>query len=128
MKTWKKRFLLVVLVFSLCMVFSLVAEASIYGYAAKYTDSIQGSFVVYAPGTSTSSGGITLKTSDFPASAVVDFNIFAPDGKRIIPDRPMHLTGNDEQFYTFYTANPGNYTVVYRVMGTEQGWLHCWIY
>lgn len=99
---------------------------NVYGYAAKYTDSISSSFQINAPGTANSKGGATVKTSDFPDSALVYVELLRPDGSVAFTNKA--LKGNQEIYLSFYNSKPGIYTLKYTVIGTEKGWLHCWVY
>lgn len=103
-----------------------VQPRSIYGYAADYTDASTGSFTVDAPGSATSSGGITLKSTDFPSGTQIYVSIKRPDGTNAKTD--ISLVGNTEVVKTFTSAQAGTYTVYYTVYGSGKGWLHCWIY
>lgn len=104
-----------------------VEGRSIYGYAADYTDDDAGRFTVNAPGSATSTGHATIKTSDFSSSSVIIYvSIYRPDGT--LAKSNVRLTGNQETVVSFSNAQPGNYTVSYAVTGTVQGWVHCWIY
>lgn len=106
---------------------SVAATRSIYGYAADYTDYQSGRFTVNAPGSATSTGHATLKTSDFGSSTqIVGVSIYRPDGTLAKGD--IRLTGNQEKVVSFSNAQPGNYTVGYSVNGVYKGWVHCWIY
>lgn len=106
---------------------SVLLPRSIYGYAADYTDYDAGSFTVNAPGSATSTGHATIKSSDFSSSSVLIYvTIYRPDGTRAVTN--AKLTGNQEKVVSFTNAQPGNYKVVYSVDGTVKGWIHCWIY
>lgn len=105
---------------------SVSAARSIYGYAADYTDASTGSFTVNAPGSATSSGGITLKSTDFPSGTQIYVSVKRPDGTNAKTD--ISLVGNTEVVKTFSNAQAGTYTVYYTVYGSGKGWLHCWIY
>ena len=106
---------------------SVAMARSIYGYAADYTDYQSGSFTVNAPGSGTSTGHATLKTSDFGSSTQeIYVSIYRPDGTLAKGD--VKLTGNQEKVVSFSNAQAGTYTVAYSVNGVYKGWVHCWIY
>lgn len=105
---------------------SVLAARSIYGYAADYTNYDSDSFTVNAPGSATSTGGATIKSSDFSTNLTIYVNIYRPDGTLAVSN--VKLTGNQEKVVSFSNAQPGNYTVSYGVYGTAKGWIHCWIY
>ncbi len=106
---------------------SVILPQSIYGYAADYTDYKSGKFTVNAPGSSTTTGHATIKTSDFGSSTqVVGVSIYRPDGSLAVSN--VRMVGNQEKVVSFSNAQPGNYTVGYSVDGNFKGWIHCWIY
>ena len=106
---------------------TVILPRSIYGYAADYTDHTSDTFTVNAPGSSTSTGHATIKTSDFGSSTqVIIVSIYRPDGT--LAKGNIRMTGNQEKVVSFSNAQPGNYTVGYAVDGTFKGWIHCWIY
>lgn len=106
---------------------TVILPRSIYGYAADYTDSTFGTFTVNAPGSSTSTGHATIKTSDFGSSTqVVIVSIYRPDGS--LAKGNIRMVGNQEKVVSFTNAQPGNYRIAYSVDGSYQGWVHCWIY
>lgn len=106
---------------------TVLLPRSIYGYAADYTDYKIGSFSVNAPGSSTTTGHATIKTSDFGSSTqVVLVSIYRPDGT--LAKGNVRMTGNQEKVVSFTNAQPGNYNIAYSVDGNYKGWIHCWIY
>lgn len=105
---------------------TVILPRSVYGYAAYDTHSVSGSFTVYAPGSSATTGGATLKASGFPAGTKIAMSVQRPDGTYAISG--VTLNGNTEIAKSFLNSQPGNYTITFHVYGTGNGQLHCWIY
>ncbi|MCI8481692.1 MAG: hypothetical protein HFJ27_00990 [Clostridia bacterium] len=104
---------------------STAAARSVYGYAAKYTDSARGSFVINAPGSGNSTGYFQITTHDFSGSPVINAVLYRPDGTYA---NQIYITGNGTKTVSFSNAIPGNYEVVYGVEGNNnKGWVSGWV-
>lgn len=105
---------------------TIISPLSIYGYGSTYTDNLNGRFTVYAPGSSSSVCKVTLKTSKFASNVSVAFDIYRPDGTLALGDQV--ITGNAEKIVSFPNAQPGTYTIYYKVVGVIRGRVHAWVY
>lgn len=101
-----------------------IMPMSIYGYAAKYTNPMSGSFVVNSPGSGNSRGTFQITTHDFPTNPSINAVLYRPDGTCA---GQIYVTGNGTKSIRFSNAIPGDYTVIYAVDGTERGWISAWV-
>ena len=103
---------------------STAAARSIYGYAAKYTNPLTGSFTVNASGSGNSTGHFQITTHDFPGSPTVNVVLRRPDGTVATQ---IYITGNGTKTVSFSNAVAGNYTITYTVLGSNGGWISAWV-
>ena len=96
------------------------------GYAASYTNSLSSSFKVNVSGNSSSGGTIQFHSWDFAASgAVMSVSVFRPDGTAAASFNTSTNAGAIKR--SFSNAIPGNYTINYKIAGTNKGWLEAWV-
>ena len=103
---------------------SNVEPRSIYGYAAKYTNPMSGSFTVNAPGSGNSRGTFQITTHDFPGSPIINAVLYRPDGSYACQ---IYIDGNGTKKAYFSNAIAGNYRIVYTVEGVNPGWISAWV-
>lgn len=101
-----------------------VTPRSIYGYAAKYTNPMYGSFTITTSGSSGSSGTLQITTHDFSGSPTVNISLYRPDGTYATG---LSIVGNGTKTARFSNAPAGTYTVYYGVEGTNSGWISGWV-
>ena len=94
------------------------------GYAAKYTDSMKGSFTVNANGSGNGSGTFQITTHEFSTTPAITAVLYRPDGSYATQ---IYINGNGTKKATFSNAVPGTYEVVYAVAGTHGGWISAWV-
>lgn len=101
-----------------------IMPLGIGGYAAKYTNPINGSFTVDAPGDGNGSGTFQITTHDFSTSPAITAVLYRPDGSYACQ---IYITGNGTKQAKFSNAVPGTYTVVYGVASDVRGWISAWV-
>lgn len=101
-----------------------IMPLGIGGYAAKYTNSMTGSFTVNASGDGNGSGTFQITTHDFPTSPIIGVALYRPNGTYA---GEMVLNGNETKQMRFSNAIPGTYKVIYTVSGTNGGWISAWV-
>lgn len=108
---------------------SIVAETtatarSVYGYAAKYTNPMSGSFIVNASGGGNSTGHFQITTHDFSGSPSMNMVLYRPDGSYATQ---ITISGNGTKTVSFSNAMAGDYKIVYSVLGSYGGWISAWV-
>ncbi len=101
-----------------------VTPRSIYGYAAKYTNSASGSFTVSTSGSSNSNGTLQIQTHDFTGDSDVIITLYRPDGSYATE---LSVPANRTKSISFKNAIPGTYTIYYSVEGIHRGWISAWV-
>lgn len=101
-----------------------VTPRSIYGYAAKYTNPMEGSFTVSSSGSSSTRGTFQITTHDFPNSPAINAVLYRPDGTYACQ---IYINGNGTKSVSFSNAMPGTYKIVYGVDGVNGGWISAWV-
>ncbi len=91
------------------------------GYAAHYTDSLNGSFYINVTG-SASRGISYMKAWDFPSTADVYMSLNRPDGTLAVSS--VKLPIGTEISKTFNNLPAGQYRAVYSVHGVNKGWVY----
>ena len=101
-----------------------VTPQSIYGYAAKYTNPLKGSFTVTSSGSGNSTGSFQITTHDFPSAPTINAVLYRPDGSYA---GQIYIDGNGTKSIRFSNAVAGTYTIVYSVLGVDGGWISAWV-
>ena len=103
---------------------------SLSGYASKFVSaSGEGSFTVTVTGSTVWQGGITFKTScDESNYAYAVISIQRPNSGYIL--NQITFYANEEDYFDYYLATPGTYTVSYSCYVPNGATLQmqCWIY
>lgn len=101
-----------------------IMPLGIGGYAAKYTNPIDGSFTVDAPGDGSGWGTFQITTHDFATSPTITAVLYRPDGSYACQ---IYIDGNGTKQARFSNAVPGTYTVAYGVASNVRGWISAWV-
>lgn len=101
-----------------------IMPLGIGGYAAKYTNPLNGSFTVDAPGDGSGWGTFQITTHDFPTSPTINAVLYRPDGSYACQ---IYIDGNGTKQARFSNAVPGTYKIVYGVASDVGGWISAWV-
>lgn len=101
-----------------------IMPLGIGGYAAKYTNPINGHFYVDAPGDGNGSGTFQITTHEFSTNPKITAVLYRPDGSYAAQ---IYIDGNGTKQAKFSNAVPGTYEVVYAVASNVGGWISAWV-